>query len=233
MNLTKLILGLRFFLVILGAFLMIFLFIESKEIEVTIPSLKNYYLNFYYEDTAAKNSVAAIYLNYRVFDTLFEALMLMVSVMEVIHISWGNKHLIQRSILRKEFYKNNQSEVVLHFVGIIFPFLLMIAFYIIINGHNSPGGGFQGGAILATALIARYLIYPNEYLDLNILEKLEKFLFVIILSVPIFFIFMNDFSGNFIFNQIYLVTMNILIGFKVFFGLGVILYRFIFFERLN
>jgi multicomponent Na+:H+ antiporter subunit B len=41
-------------------------------------------------DTGAPNVVAAIYLNYRVFDSLFETLMLLVSALAVIRLSWRN-----------------------------------------------------------------------------------------------------------------------------------------------
>ena len=33
------------------------------------------------------------------------------------------------------------------------PFIALFAVYVVIHGHDSPGGGFQGGAILAATLI--------------------------------------------------------------------------------
>ena len=42
--------------------------------------LPDYYLSNFTEDTGARNAVAAIYLNYRVYDTLFEALILLAAV---------------------------------------------------------------------------------------------------------------------------------------------------------
>ncbi|MFQ5789411.1 MAG: MnhB domain-containing protein [Acidobacteriota bacterium] len=33
------------------------------------------------------------------------------------------------------------------------PFIMLFAVYVLVHGHLSPGGGFQGGAILAAALI--------------------------------------------------------------------------------
>ena len=33
------------------------------------------------------------------------------------------------------------------------PFIILFAVYVVIHGHDSPGGGFQGGAILAATLI--------------------------------------------------------------------------------
>ena len=36
---------------------------------------------------------------------------------------------------------------------LILPFILLFAAYIIVHGHESPGGGFQGGAVLAAAIM--------------------------------------------------------------------------------
>lgn len=33
------------------------------------------------------------------------------------------------------------------------PFIILFAVYVVIHGHDSPGGGFQGGAILAATLM--------------------------------------------------------------------------------
>lgn len=49
--------------------------------------LKNYYANNYIKDTASQNAVTGIYLNYRLFDTLFETLLLLTSVIGIIYFS--------------------------------------------------------------------------------------------------------------------------------------------------
>ena len=38
------------------------------------------------------------------------------------------------------------------------PFFLLFGVYVIAHGHYSPGGGFQGGAILASAFILMFLV---------------------------------------------------------------------------
>ena len=38
-------------------------------------------------------------------------------------------------------------------MGAIYPFIIVFGIYIILNGHLSPGGGFQGGAILSSVFI--------------------------------------------------------------------------------
>jgi multisubunit Na+/H+ antiporter MnhB subunit len=47
----------------------------------------NHYVTLAYQETQAENIVTAIYLNYRYYDTLFEAMMLLFSVIAVIYMS--------------------------------------------------------------------------------------------------------------------------------------------------
>ena len=116
-------------------------------------------------------------------------------------------------------------------VGIIYPFVVLIGLYVILNGHVSPGGGFQGGSILATALISRYLVYPNFDIDLDVIERLEKILFFFIILVPVVYVFLQIQPENTVIShQVYMVIMNSLIGLKVFSGLSIIFYRFVFYE---
>jgi len=49
--------------------------------------LYHYYIENFREDTGAGNAVTAIYLNYRLFDTFFETLLLLVSVIGIIYFS--------------------------------------------------------------------------------------------------------------------------------------------------
>lgn len=67
----------------------IFLMIITIEV-VPIASSKDlfhYYISNFYNDTGASNAVTAIYLNYRLFDTFFETLLLLVSVIGIIYFS--------------------------------------------------------------------------------------------------------------------------------------------------
>jgi multicomponent Na+:H+ antiporter subunit B len=49
--------------------------------------LKDYILDNAYLETGAENSVTSVYLYYRYYDTLFEALMLLFSIIAVIYMS--------------------------------------------------------------------------------------------------------------------------------------------------
>lgn len=51
------------------------------------------------------------------------------------------------------------SSIVKTTADVLFPFILIYGFYIIIHGHLTPGGGFQGGAILASGVLLLLLAY--------------------------------------------------------------------------
>lgn len=50
------------------------------------------------------------------------------------------------------------SEILDAACRLLTPFILLFAIYVIVHGHDSPGGGFQGGAILAAAMILIRLV---------------------------------------------------------------------------
>ncbi|NLY45748.1 MAG: hypothetical protein GX053_07125 [Tissierella sp.] len=46
-----------------------------------------------------------------------------------------------------------EDEILKTIVEILFPFVIMLGIYVVLNGHLSPGGGFSGGTILGAGLI--------------------------------------------------------------------------------
>ena len=54
------------------------------------------------------------------------------------------------------------------------PIIFLFGFYIMINGHLSPGGGFQGGAILASGFLAVYLADMVAPVGESLLKGLES-----------------------------------------------------------
>lgn len=64
--------------------------------------------------------------------------------------------------------ENEPSIIVKSIAGIVFPLAFMYGVYIFVHGHLTPGGGFQGGTIIASSIILIYLGYGR----LNIPESL-------------------------------------------------------------
>ena len=51
------------------------------------------------------------------------------------------------------------SKVVREVGRLVFPFYALFSFYVITHGHLTPGGGFQGGAIMASAVVMVMVAY--------------------------------------------------------------------------
>jgi len=43
--------------------------------------------------------------------------------------------------------------------------VLTLAVYLFLAGHNSPGGGFVGGLVLATAFVLLFIVYDIETIE--------------------------------------------------------------------
>lgn len=122
------------------------------------------------------------------------------------------------------------NEIVSSITGVLYPFIIVFAVYIIVNGHNTPGGGFQGGAILATLFLARFIVVPENDLDVHWSHNFEKLLFAVLVFIPSVFIFAGLQYRFPILREPYLIFMNVLIGLKVAFGLTIVIFRFGFHE---
>jgi multicomponent Na+:H+ antiporter subunit B len=58
--------------------------------------------------------------------------------------------------------------------AILLPLIAIFAAYIIMNGHLSAGGGFQGGAIIASGVMLLLLARPEIGLDHDFLGTTES-----------------------------------------------------------
>lgn len=56
----------------------------------------------------------------------------------------------------------NMSNIVRTAANLLFPFILVFGFYIVLHGHLTPGGGFQGGAVIATGFVLLFVAYSYE-----------------------------------------------------------------------
>lgn len=198
------------------------LLIMDRPVEVPVNESMNYYMQYAREETTAANVVTAIYLNYRVFDTVFEALLLLVAVTATLFIyPVKGKKKVKR--------KNNAGEVLeplRDLLVFILPFIMLFGVALILNGDRTPGGGFQGGAVLVVIFVAGFLIEDSREVDLNIFTLIEKFAFISLTLIIATFLYYNFKDVPLGIKRIYLILINTLIGVKVCAGLGIIFYRF-------
>jgi len=166
------------------------------------------------------NYVTSVLFDWRGFDTLGECLILITSVM-VIGLVFG-RGLLNNTFL-KEVYMNENNKYdgyginltgftpIIKVLAIPMSIVLMVlGVLIILGGHLTPGGGFQGGSLIAGAYILAIVSYGliKNPIDFNhhFLEKLETFgaLTFMILGLVGMFV-----SGYYLFNFDSLFGYNI------------------------
>ena len=55
---------------------------------------------------------------------------------------------------------------------VMVPVIQLFAFYVIFHGHYSPGGGFQGGALLAASILLQRVVFGRNDSQCGFLSKL-------------------------------------------------------------
>jgi len=103
-------------------------------------------------ETGADNIVTAILLGYRGLDTLGEVTILFTAA--------AAAGMVLATAGRGQAQGEDAGFIFRTAAWMLFPFLLVVGAYIIIHGHLPPGGGFQGGAILAAAFFTPLLASP-------------------------------------------------------------------------
>jgi len=118
-------------------------------------------------------------------------------------------------------------------MGLLFPFMMLFGFFLILNGHYTPGGGFQGGSVFATLFIARYVVYSVDDIDSEKLHLIQKIFLGLIILAPLILLFSGVLEQFPQYKSVYLTFMDILIGVQVGFNLGVAVLRFAFFTGVG
>lgn len=111
------------------------------------------------------NLVTAVVVTYRGLDTLGEVTILFLTAAII-------SFFLKKQSDYRELRKN--SEIFTTAATVLFPLMIALGVYIFINGHLSPGGGFQGGAVIASAVILMLLAFPNAPINHKVLGYLES-----------------------------------------------------------
>ncbi|MET0065757.1 MAG: MnhB domain-containing protein [Candidatus Thiodiazotropha sp.] len=119
------------------------------------------------QQTGAANIVTSVVLGYRGIDTLGE-LSILFAAASAAGLILGRRHTTAGTLTEGGF-------VLRHGGAMLFPLLMTIGFYIIFHGHLTPGGGFQGGVMLAAAFFLPLLARPGARLHHGMLNLIEGF----------------------------------------------------------
>ncbi|WP_342371801.1 Na+/H+ antiporter subunit A [Propioniciclava soli] len=125
-----------------------------------------------YEFGYGRNVVNVILVDTRVWDTMGELTVLVVAATGVASLIFlrsrvtGRRHAVRRRVeqnegawLRGSNDLNPASRSLIFEVTtrLLFGAMMLFSLYLLIAGHNLPGGGFAGGLVAGLALIVRYL----------------------------------------------------------------------------
>jgi multicomponent Na+:H+ antiporter subunit B len=106
------------------------------------------------EEAGAENVVTDVILNYRGFDTNGEVTVIFTSLAAVFAVLLAGREGDERSASEPRARTTPEVSPVASFVvRLLSPFVAIFAVYVVMNGHISPGGGFQGGTVFGALLI--------------------------------------------------------------------------------
>lgn len=219
----------------------------------TLSKLGHYYAEKGPQELGAQNLVTAVVVTYRGLDTLGEV--------TVLFISAAGVGLLLRRTRRKEGGEDQSiedrgiedleqgdraeetagihkpaSEIVETATQLLLPMVILFGIYVFLNGHLSPGGGFQGGAIIASGTMFLLLALPESHISrlmIAITESLSGFSYVVIGVLGVIL------AGGFLDNRIMelgtygdlfsagaIPLIYVFVGLKVGFELSAVLDRF-------
>ena len=88
------------------------------------------------------------------------------------------------------------STIVKTMTGLLFAPIFLFGAYIVLHGHLTPGGGFQGGAIIATGMALFLVAFGSERWKKKLMSILESTGLAVFASIG----FLGLISGFFLYN---------------------------------
>lgn len=129
-----------------------------------------YYAERTAQDIGAANIVTAIIVTYRGLDTLGEVTVLFLSASVVgLVLSLGGRSggAGHAQVPVGELLTTGSRYLA--------PLIVLLGVYVFVNGHLTPGGGFQGGAILASGVLLLLLAEPLKRFSHALIATIESF----------------------------------------------------------
>lgn len=136
------------FIALMLAAILLSPFVFSAPANEEMPGVAQAYLNQAPSDLNGANLVTSIIVTYRGLDTLGEVAVLFAATAAVgllLRKNEGDSAAGSPS--------RSASEILETGGGLLFPLIVVFGAYIFLHGHLTPGGGFQGGVVIATGFL--------------------------------------------------------------------------------
>lgn len=153
---------------------------NSYYTKTELNGIAAYYAENSASEIGAANIVTSIVITYRGFDTLGEVTILfltasIISFFLKLTDTDENKVIIHRGT----------SELLVTSSYLLVPIIMLFGVYVFMNGHLTPGGGFQGGSIIASAVALSIMANPNIKINHAIIEWIESISGVFFVAIGI------------------------------------------------
>jgi multicomponent K+:H+ antiporter subunit A len=125
-------------------------------------TISRYYIDHSYDKGGGTNVVNVILVDFRGFDTFGEIIVLGIAALAIyalldsaMHGTAARRLAGWRVDQRRSADRHPMMLVVA--TRVMLPLALLVGIYILLRGHNEPGGGFIAGLVVSIALIVQYM----------------------------------------------------------------------------
>ncbi len=129
------------------------------------------YLEKAQEETHCENVITGVILNYRGYDTMGEVTVIFCALAAVLAVLGRERR--GRIYAYSDRSRVPSSVIVRTMVSFLVPFIVLFSVYTILHGEISPGGGFQGGAVIGGSMIIFTTIFGLYESSQRIPQKLR------------------------------------------------------------
>jgi multicomponent Na+:H+ antiporter subunit B len=121
------------------------------------------------DELGAANLVTSVIVTYRGLDTLGEVAVLFIATA-------GVGFFLRREGKKEEEKrkKRGSSQILQSGTAFLFPLILVFGVYIFVHGHLTPGGGFQGGVVIASGMVLLLLSRVSTKINDTVLHLVES-----------------------------------------------------------
>ena len=167
---------------------------SNYETRTELTGMSHHFASKGAEEVGAANLVTSIVVTYRGFDTLGEVTILFLTA-SIISFFLKLKSGDEEKTIRRD-----TSELLVTASQLLIPIIFMFGIYVFMNGHLTPGGGFQGGAIIATGVALMIMANPNISINHNVIHWVESISGVSFVIIGVLGMFL---AGGFLDNRMF------------------------------
>ncbi len=121
-------------------------------------TIADYYMENSLPGGGGANVVNVILVDFRGFDTLGEITVLAIAAIGIYALLDNLRLDMPDTDLQGRHWADERHPLILaHITRFLLPLALLVSVFLLLRGHNAPGGGFIAGLVTAVALILQYM----------------------------------------------------------------------------